>query len=415
MLPSLMLLASLSGAHAADWFTIAATEEGRPDEPVKLFGFVQPQVEWIPGGAVEGLEAEALQPFEGTRPRFNLAYGRSPFTFALHRARLGARGSIPKTDQRVSYYLLAEAGEVSITRASPVVVTDMSVTVSYVPGARVRVGQFKLPVMEEIVQGVASSLEFVHFSNTLQKLMLENPIEGGAYTGGSYGFRDVGVQVFDGGQWGSVAASYAVMASNGAGMHVVDTDEGKDLSARGEVAWVTDGERHQGRREEVKVGGWWLQGPRTIDDLDVQRVRRGAFLHVEQGWGWALVEVAQGEGALETGFAPPFSGGAVTVAPEGVGWGLVAQGGVRFPLGEQGPQLGLKARFDQYHQQIETPEALRRFRTVSAGVELNPAPAFRVLATWEMRSLAAPEGSADAQAIAASMADRLDLQLTARF
>ena len=38
-----MLLASLSGAHAADWFTIAATEEGRPDEPVKLFGLVSPR------------------------------------------------------------------------------------------------------------------------------------------------------------------------------------------------------------------------------------------------------------------------------------------------------------------------------------------------------------------------------------
>lgn len=412
---SLTMWAALSTALGADWMTVAATEEGRDDVPVKVFGFLQPQVAWIPGGTVEGLEAEALQPFEGTRPSFNLVYGRSPFSVVMQRARLGARGSIPKTDQKVSYLFLTEAGEVSLTRTSPFVIADMSLTLSYVPGARVRIGQFKLPVMEEITQGVATSMEFVNFSSTLQKLLLENPIQAGAYTGGAYGFRDVGVQVFDGFQWGAVGASYALMVSNGSGLHAVDPDAAKDVSGRAEVAWVTKGEKHQGNRHELKAGGWWLQGARTVDGVDVTRVRRGAFVHLEQGWIWSLVEVAQGEGALEAGFAPPFPGGAVVVAPEGVGWGFVGQAGVRHTLGEDGPKMGLKARFDQYHQQIETPEALRRFQTITGGIELDPVPALRVLATYEHRSLAAPDGTPDAQAIAASMADRIDLQLTARF
>jgi hypothetical protein len=296
-----------------------------------------------------------------------------------------------------------------------VVVTDMSVTLSYVPGARLRIGQFKLPVMEEIVQAVPVGLEFVHFSTTLQRLLLENPVDSGAYTGGAYGFRDVGAQVFDGFQAGSLAGSYAVMLSNGASLHAVDADAAKDLSVRGELAWVTDGEIHHPFRKELKVGGWWLEGQRTVEGEQVRRVRRGAFAHLEQGVVWSLVEVAQGEGALEAGVNPPFPGGAVSVVPDGVGWGVVGQGGVRLSLGEGDAKLGLKLRYDQYHQQLETPEALRIFRTGTAGVELSPVKPLRLQANYELRRLSAPDGSPDAKTIAASMGDRVTFQVTARF
>lgn len=400
-----MLFALASAALAGDWLVIAGTEEGREDVPVKLFGFVQPQVEGIVGGEL----------VDGQRPLFNRVNGVGPFSFLMRRARLAARGSIPGTDQRVTYFLMSEFGEVSITRGSPVMITDMTATLSYVPGVRFRVGQGKLPVMEEVVQGVAASLEFIHFSQTLTGLMLENDVVDGQYVGGSYGFRDIGIQAFDGFQEGHLAGSYAVMVGNGAGLHSLDADWQKDLTVRGEIGWVPEGEKHtSGRRKEVKVGAWWLEGSREWEGDRARRMRRGAFLHAEQGKVWTLMEVAQGVGMLEAGRAPPFPGGEVVIAPDGEGWGGLVSAGVRWPVSKK-ITVGAKARYDQYHRRTETPEARRVFRTSTVGLEVNDAKHLRVQANYELRRLAAPEGPEAAQTLAASMGDRLSFQITARF
>jgi hypothetical protein len=410
----LTLALSLGLGLAADWGAILGTEEGRPDEPVRVFGFVQPQVELIPGQTAEGL-SPALAAYEDQVPSFNLAYGRGPWTFSLHRARLGVRGSVPKTKQRVSYFAMFGSGEVGLIRGESVAMTDFSVTFKVAPGARVRVGQFKLPVMEEIVPSAPVALEFVHFSNTLSRLLLENTIVDGVPTGQAWGFRDVGVQLFDGVQAGSWAASYALMVSNGAGPSAVDADAAKDVSGRAEVAFVTDGERTDPRREEIKVGGWWLQGRRVVDGEEgVRRMRRGAFVHVEQGVAWGLFEVAQGVGALEIGQQPPFAGSPTLVVSDAEAWGVVGQGGLRIGLGDTAT-LGAKARLDQYHQQTELPEALRVFRTATMGLEVDPYPTVRLQANLELRQLRAPDGSADAQAIAAALGPRWTGQATVMF
>jgi hypothetical protein len=318
---------------------------------------------------------------------------------------------VPKTNQRVSYYLMTESGQVSLTRGAPVVFSDMFVTLS-APGVRARVGQGKLPIMEEIVQGVAPSLEFIHFSTTLTGLMLENQVVNGAYVGPAFGFRDVGVQLFEGFQEGHWAGSYALMVSNGNGIHAIDVDAGKDVSARGEFGYVTDGERNSGRREEIKVGAWWLEGTRGVDDTRYRRMRRGAFLHVEQGFAWSLVELAQGDGMLESGRAPPFPGGEVVIAPEGQGWGAVASAGVRFDV--QDVTIGVKGRYDQFHRRTETPEAERVFRTATAGIEVNPHPLVRLQANYELRRLGVPSGDEAALVVADAMGDRITAQITAR-
>lgn len=400
-----MLFALASMAFGADWLVIAGTEEGRDDKPVKLFGFVQPQIEGIVRGDL----------VDGERPLFNTVNGAGPWSFLMRRARLAARGSIPGTDQRVTYFMMSEFGEVSITRGSPVMITDMTATLSYVPGVRFRIGQGKLPVMEEVVQGVAASLEFIHFSQTLRGLLLENPIEDGQYAGSSYGFRDIGVQAFDGFQSGHVAGSYAVMLSNGGGLHSVDLDAQKDLTVRGEIGWVPEGEKiTSGRRKEVKVGLWWQEGSREWEDERHRRMRRGAYVHAEQGKVWTLVEVAQGSGMLEAGRAPPFDGGSIVMAPEGQGWGGVLSTGYRVKLSDV-YKFGVKARYDQYHRRTEEAAAHRVFRTGTLGVELNDAKHLRLQLNYELRDLAAPDGSDAAQEIAAAMGDRVSFQVTARF
>lgn len=405
-----MLLALLMQlATAADWVSIQGSEVGREDKPLVPFGFVQPQFDAHVGG-------EAL---DGARPIFNTVNGGGPTGVQVRRARLALRGSVPHTNQRVSYFVMTESGEVSLTRSAPVVFSDMSVSLAAAPGLKFRVGQFKLPAMEEVQQGVAASLEFIHFSNTLTGLMLENPISAeGAYTAGAFGFRDVGLQVFDGFQQGKVAGAYAVMVSNGNGLHAADTDAQKDVTVRGELAWVTGGQQQSGRRQEVKLGGWWLEGTRpnaagpSADDR-VRRMRRGAFLHVEQGRYWSLIEVAQGVGALEAGRAPPFPSGIAVVVPDGEAWGVVAQGGVRFDIGDT--SLGVKGRYDQFNRRTEDPVALRVFRTGTAGIEFDPVKPVRLQANYELRRMAAPDGDDAAQTVAAAMGDRVMGQVTVSF
>lgn len=398
-----MLILSLLTAFGADWLTIQGSEVGRPDKPLVPFGFVQPQFDAHVGGSL----------LDGRRPIFNTVNGGGPHAFQVRRARLAVRGSVPNTNQRVSYFLMTEAGEVSLTRGAPVVFSDLSVSLA-APGARFRIGQFKLPAMEEVQQGVAKSLEFIHFSTTLVGLMLENPIdEDGAYTGPSAGFRDVGIQVFEGFQQGALAGSYAVMLSNGGTLHAVDQDAGKDLSVRGELAWVNGGDRHAGRRKEVKLGAWWLEGTRPGAVGRARRMRRGAFLHVEQDVAWGMLEVAQGVGTLEVGRAPPFPDGAARVAEDGRAFGIVAQSGVRIPAGKA--SIGLKARYDRYDRQYDGGAARRVFQTGTFGVEVDPVKALRLQANLELRDLAAPEGTPEAQAVAAAMGHRITGQATVSF
>lgn len=415
--PALALLVCsnlLGRAQAAESLLPQATELGQPDAPIKIGGFLQPQVDWMLGDPVQGLKSPGLSGFNGDLPAFNTVGGSSQLSFRLFRARLGARGSMPGTDQRINWFTLFEFGEVPITRASPVVPTDLSVTFSYIPGARIRVGQFKLPVMEEIVPPL-TAFEWVHFSNTFTGLLSENRIVNGAYVGGAYAFRDVGIQVFDGFQQGALAGGYALMLSNGDGILSGDTDGHHDLSGRFELAWVLDGERTDPRRQEVKVGAWRLQGKRDVGNQTFDRVRQGVFLHVEIKPVWALIELASGQGMLETGSGPPFAGGTVGLASQGEAWGIVGQGGMRLDLPPKWGELGLKLRYDRFDRQTEDAVAERIFQTMTGGVEYDPVPKLRLQANYEWRTVEAPGASGDALVLADAMGDRVTVQVTARF
>jgi hypothetical protein len=282
---------------------------------------------------------------------------------------------------------------------------------------KLRVGQFKLPTMEEIVPSAVQSLEFIQYSQTLARLLGENNVVDGAVVGGAYAFRDMGLMAFDGFQRGPVAGAYALMVSNGSGINRLDPDKHKDLSGRAELAWVTEGERGDPRREEVKVGAWHLQGQRVVGaegERTAGRLRQGAYLRVEQGFAWGMAEVARGRGMLEVGASPPFPGSPYIVVEEGEGWGLVVQGGGRVMLGED-LRLGLKARFDRYQQQTEDPEKLRIFETTTLGLELDPGGFVRVQLDTELRQIEAPGADADTKRLLGSVDPRHGLQVTARF
>jgi hypothetical protein len=404
------MLFFVATADAADWLLLQGTETGPDPAAVRPWGFVQALGEGIAfGPPVEGMSAETLSPFNGQLASFNrVGSADATWGFAIRRARAGLRGAIPKTDGRVAWLIAAEFGDNQLTRIDPVVLTDASVTYSYIPRARVRIGQFKLPLGEEALEMNPLAAEFVNFSNATSQLLLENPSASGVYTAGASGFRDVGVQVFDSVAVGRGALSYAAMLSNGR-MGALDLDDSKDVTGRVSWAPLVWGEPDAPHRDEVGVYGFWQQGARTIEGEAVPRIRRGGGLQVEKAGWHARIEVIQASGAIEEGTNPPFPGQAVAVAAEGE-----AVGGYAYLHYERGI-VGGGVRYDELWRMYDSPTDLRVFRTLTADVQLEITPRARVMLDYELRGLEAPEGSADAQAIAASMGDRVSLQAGVAF
>lgn len=399
----------LAAALAADWPTLQATEPGPDPAPIRPWGFVQVVGEGVVGGQVApSLSAEALQAFEGQRPAFNrVGAGEATWGFSVRRARLGLRGAIPKTDGQISWLIAVEAGSNGLTRTSPVVLTDASVTVSYIPGLQLRVGQFKLPLGEEALEMNPLAADFVNVSAATGQLLQESPVVNGAYTGGASGFRDLGIEAFHTfvspvGEW-----SYALMLSNGR-MGSLELDNSKDLTHRLGWTWPW-GDADSPLRDEVGVYAFWQQGAREVGEVEVQRVRRGGGVKLQRlGWQ-ARVEVVQAEGALETGASPPFPGQPIQVVPEGRAVGGHAF--VHYTRGIAGGGL----RYDELWRGYESEPDLRVFRTLTFDAQLQITARFRMLLDYELRWLAAPHGSDDAQAIAATLGDRVSLQAAVIF
>lgn len=228
-------------AQAANWLALQGTEPAGSAERAKLWGFIQPEYQ-----ATDGTELKA-GPFSGQDAIFN-QIGPDLDTdsqFNIRRARIGVRGTGFPLDSNTNYFFLAEAGNNGITKGDGggVKITDASITLSHIPGARVRVGQFKYPGAEEGLQAI-HVFDYINFTNVTNGLLLERFFDGdGSDTqsanspNGPVGaFRDVGVQVFNTFTNGSWEHSYALMVGNGNGIARGDNDD-KCLLVLGAGVW----------------------------------------------------------------------------------------------------------------------------------------------------------------------------------
>ena len=405
---ALAALAAPSRARAADWPIVQGTEVGQPkDQPLRPFGFVQVVEDTMLGGYAHGL-SKANAAFDGQRPTFNALDAGGSWGFAVRRARPGLRGAIPGTDQKVAYFVLAELGAAPIARDGPVI-TDASVTLSYIPGARVRVGQFKLPVADEAVEANPIAMEWINYAQPISQLVLENYVVNGKYDGGAAGYRDVGAEVFDTFQFGKVALSYAAMLSNG---HVrrIDDDASKDVTARTTFSWVFSGAPSDPHRQELSVFAWGQRGERLLDTGNAQRIRSGSGVHLELEPVRVRAEVVYAAGALVNGPNPPFAGQPIAVSPHGRAVGAYLSARVRL-FGH----LLTGVRYDELHRDLDDQKALRIFRSVTPMVEYEINPRIKLMANYEARWLLAPHGTPDAKNLADTMGDRVLAQVTAIF
>jgi hypothetical protein len=398
-----------AAASAADWPLLQGTEPADAHEVVRPWGFLHVLGEGIVSGPPpEGL-SPALSAFEGERASFNrVGPGEATWGLSVRRARAGLRGSIPKTDGRVAWLIAAEFGDNGLTRVDPVVLTDASLTASYVPGVRLRAGQFKLPLGEEALEMNPIAAEFVNVSAATGQLLNENPVAAGAYTGGASGFRDLGVQAFDSFGFGRSELSYALVVSNGR-MGALDTDDAKDVTGRVTFTpWVW-GERGAVQRDELGAWVFHQQGRRTLDGVEAPRIRQGVGVKLEKAGWQARAELIHASGMVELGASPPFPGQPIVVAAEGE-----ATGGYAY-LHYERDHLGGGLRYDELWRSTDSAPDLRVFRTLTADLQVAATPRARLLLDYELRWLAAPDGSPDARALAASLGDRVSLQAAAVF
>ena len=256
-----------SSAQAANWLQLQGTEPAGSTDRFKLWGFIQPQYTYT-----ENTKLKA-GPWEGQKAVFNQTAPEreSSNTFQIRRARLGVRGTNFPLDSRTNYFLLVEAGKNGITEfGSDVAMTDGSITLNYIPHARVRVGQFKYPGSEEGLQAI-HVFDYINFTNVTDQMMLERFLDGDGTEpndpntpNGSVGaFRDIGVQVFDWFDWAGWQHTYAAMIGNGNGINRTDNNNEKDVYAywSSEKVFAGAGARRQG----WKLFAWGQHGERTLD------------------------------------------------------------------------------------------------------------------------------------------------------
>ncbi len=299
---------SLTGtATAANWFKLQGAETPVIAKTVTLWGFVQPTY------YQSSDNVEASDDFRKN-------------DFNIRRARIGIRGVVPRTEEKVNYFVLTEWGRNGITenpnggQSNLAALTDASVTLNYIPGARLRLGQFKMPIGIDGLQAIHVH-QYIEFSDVYDQLMLER--FGKDRSVGA--FRDIGAQVFDWKRFGAnhdLEFSYALMFANGGGINEQDNDKKKDLIGKVTFGKVFNNAKGP-RRQEIQIGAWFMDGKRTGYTFDAgangslteqDRSRYGIDFIFNKDLGSrgafrTIAEAVRGAGWI---YAPKFLGGAVS-------------------------------------------------------------------------------------------------------
>ncbi|MDT8386752.1 MAG: porin [Thiogranum sp.] len=430
---SVCLAAGVSAsAHAANWLALQGTEPAGSADRAVLWGFVQPEYTYTENTTLEA------GPFAGQDAIFNQAAPArdSSNTFLLRRARIGVRGTNFPLDSKTNYFFLVEAGNNGITHFdSSVAMTDASITLSHIPHARIRAGQFKYPGSEEGLQAI-HVFDYINFTSVTDQLLLERFVdEDGSRAGdsndlnGSVGaFRDIGVQVFDIKRYGDWEHSYALMVGNGNGLNRNDNNNDKDLYYYWSSELVFGGAG--ARREGWKMFAWHHTGERTLDfvngvagEQDFDRDRSGIGTTFRKGRYRAAAEYIDADGMIfngSDGGAVPGSVGtnnpaivaSFNMAPEGEAEGYYVHLGYAVT-----PKIEFDLRYDYLARLSDSDAGEREFTNWTLGMQYFFNKKTRVTVNYEIRDLEAPglASSHPANQIVDGLDDRLGVQLLAIF
>jgi len=462
------MLGGVSGvvttANAANWLMLQGTEKPGAAPRAKVWGFIQPTYlstkdTKLPAGGHAGQRSQ----FNTHQP--DLA---SASTFQILRARLGVRGIAMPLDSNVNYFLLAEMGNNGLTAvggsSGSVKLTDATVTLNHIKGMRVRLGQMKVPMAEELYQGIMT-FNYINPSNFGNQQLIERPFwttgtslcnagssqanylrfcNGDANTqfrSSAVAVRDTGIQLFDtfksDGGW---EHSYALLYGNG-GANKDNRDGEYDTTVYWSSEKVFSGKGPW--RDHMKFLAWNISGKRTIYDAGTLNTAATTLEDAEKvydrnlsGIGfiyqkdkirfWA--ELMRADGMIFNGSTNGAVPGAVNAAgdvsqflisPTGKSDGGYIDFGYKIT-----PKIELDIRYDWYNRVTNLAANAERFyATTTLGVQYKFNKKTKLLVNYEIREFDSPN-TPDASAplpgstpnkIAGSIEDKISAQLFVMF
>lgn len=425
ILPIAILAATAStGAQAANWLMLQGTEKANQAPRAKVWGFLQLDYQ-----STDDTKLKA-GPYAGKSAAFNQVAPQlsSASSFNVKRARIGVRGNNFPLDPKINYFLLAEFGNNGITtgkNASQGQLTDASVTINHIPGARIRVGLFKTPGSEEGMQAIGVA-NYINFTSVTDRLLLERTFDNATGDTGRNGpvgaFRDTGVEVFDSFNIKGWDTSYAVMVGNGNGLARIDNNKGKDTYLYLSTEKVLDGSKGP-RRHGLKFYVWSQNGKRTLLDVgDKDRSRAGLGTTFFNGKYRFAAEYTTADGMIyggTSGAGTPADGATFSVLPDQAANGYYLDFGYRIK-----PNLELNARYDYLDSGTKTDsntgtnkDVERQFKNTTLGVQYFLNKKTTLMANYEIRDITAPgaPSAAPVHKILDSLDNRLALQLRVVF
>ena len=424
----------VGSAHATNWFQLQGTEPSGIAAPFHLFGFIQPTYQDTGGTAVTGLKGPKAAPFNGAVPKFNevAPQDTSMSSFNMLRARIAVRGTVTPISNKIDYFIMAEFGNNGYTYSNGSYtprLTDASVTFNEIPGMRVRVGLFKTPGPEEVLQGIPD-FDYINFTNVSAQLIL-NQFIGSApamATGpGAYAVqaapidagRDQGVQLFDWFNNGPWQFAYAAMIGNGAPLYYNAQSNSTSYYGRlqesyifhhskgphqaGITAWVWGHLGHQALDVEDTAGGYTRQNY-TFKRYGAGAQYRSGFMtpgavrvtgELMRGTGWILAPAAFLTSAAYNS-TPVGCGSTNPVCTETLypGANNAAVGGYIETGFFVTKHWDLEARYDQYDRMTNNPGLERVFKTTTLGVQYYISPMARITLNYAFNRINVPHLSA---------------------
>lgn len=437
-----MLAACLPlSVQAANWVDVIATEPANAPA-IKPFGFIQPTYTYLDADPLAGMGGAAAS----TNGQYQIQNQVGPNfedsdQLQFLRAQFGLRGRL--TD-KINYFLLTDVGKNLTTVQHPLMVTDASMTFSFIPGAKIRAGLFKLPTGEEALVSNPVAYSYVYYSAVTSALVQETfyrdvagtpagctviagntSLDCGMAVAGNNAFRDWGIQVFDSFSKNKWELGYAAMISNGNEIeNISDNNSSKDLTARLQLSYVFKGKGPL--REDANAFIWRQSGERTYGGTDYDRIREGVGFRVTKGPFRTSGEYIRAEGMVAGGPNPPVvpaSGDLeppynLNLAPAGKADGWYLEGGWRFH-----PKWEIEARYDEFDRSHDDPAAQRIFKTWTLGGQYFINKTTRLTLNYEWREAEVPYPLAitnavqrsNANIVADNLGDRVSLQLTWNF